>query len=589
MKVEPVDGAPYVFSIDISDIRWEGDIWDILVSGEIPGLGEPTPYPYGSNPSGLDADPALQVVAKLTQADWFVGNAGQPLHYKFLLGLPDNVRELERDILGVNLNRAIRDRDDVIRLGFLEGSSGVSKNNRLLDRIDLPNGGYYWLSYDFDRPVRANSPRRLKDFPLGPEEALPHMPAFEHDGGEMLFSLPNGLQGYYLTDPGGNYLEKGPVEVVFHPVEAGYLSPVFGPEIANGAGCMACHLNGVIPAVDQIKDAVISEGLLPPLGEQREYFEALYVDKATVRAAMEDDITRYLAALEKVDGDPGLKTDLQGPGIFHEEPVTNLMSVYFEPVTREKLAAELGFTFGDLQARTQELANADRAKNILSSWFVALETRGVVERSEVERNFQIVYAALHGTEPKRESERGTIGKMEIVEVEPGAAYTTRHGLRVAPVKGTINVCERAQIVVETDKACHLQVIFPDEQSGKLVYHELPEDMLGGDAVLHPGERRILPSRCDNCPQLVANQPSAGWEIHVNCFAGDVPPIDMTRQMQEAAEKTVYQSASIMFADATENVSERVGIEAPISATARFVTLEDTTAKISQDGQCLEVK
>lgn len=597
VKAKPLEGAPYVFAVDISDLEWSAAQWDVLVSGEIPGLATPEPYPYGGNPTGINADPALQVIAALSQtntpimrADWFVGHGGQPLYYKHLLGLPDHVDQLENR-LRVNLNDAIATTDDVIRLGFLEGSSGVSVNNRLLDRIDLPSGGYYWLSYDFDRPVKADSQRRLKDFPLGPKAALPHLETFAHDGGEMLFSLPNGLQGYYLTDKAGNYLEKGPVSVVFHPVQAGYLSPVFGPEIANGAGCMACHINGIISASDQIKEAIITEGLLPNSKSAQRLFETLYAGDEVVREKMEGDIAYYLKALAEIDGNPGLKTaDLQGAGVFHEEPVTNLMSVYFEPIDREKLAAEFGFTFRELQDRAKVLPNAARAKNILSSWFVALESRGVIERSDVERHFQQVYAALFDTEPKSETpgSYAAASDPETITVASGVAYSPRHGLKVTPIKRQIRVCERAQIAVETDKACHLQVVFPDESSGKLVLTELPAEMLGGRH-LQPGEKRIIPQFCEDCPQLVANEPSAGWEIYVNCFTDGAPPTDMVQQQQAATAKTVYQSASVMFANATESVSKTQDISSPISVTARFITFENPDAKFDANGQCLKVE
>jgi hypothetical protein len=46
--------------------------------------------------------------------------------------------------------------------------------------------------------------------PLGPDGA----DAFKHDGGETIFSLPNGFQAYYLNKATGERLDKGLTEIV---------------------------------------------------------------------------------------------------------------------------------------------------------------------------------------------------------------------------------------------------------------------------------------------------------------------------------------------------------------------------------------
>jgi hypothetical protein len=38
--------------------------------------------------------------------------------------------------------------------------------------------------------------------------------AFKHDGGETIFSLPNGFEAYYLNTAKGVWLDKGPTETV---------------------------------------------------------------------------------------------------------------------------------------------------------------------------------------------------------------------------------------------------------------------------------------------------------------------------------------------------------------------------------------
>src|SRR5206468_808707 len=84
----------------------------------------------------------------------------------------------------------------VIRAGF--NGSGVSRHNRLIERHEGAHG-YYWKGYDF---ASSRGRRNLFTYPLGPgpsEEGT----TFQHDGGEIIFRLPNGLQGYMLTDGRG--------------------------------------------------------------------------------------------------------------------------------------------------------------------------------------------------------------------------------------------------------------------------------------------------------------------------------------------------------------------------------------------------
>uniref|UniRef100_UPI0002559A4D hypothetical protein n=1 Tax=Oceanicola sp. S124 TaxID=1042378 RepID=UPI0002559A4D len=193
---------------------------------------------------------------------------------------------------------------EVMRAGFLEGASAVSQNNRLIERLEQPTGGYYWTSYDFDRGV---SPiRRLKETPLGPAAAFPDMPHFEEDGGEMLFSLPNGMQGYYLTDPAGNYLDNGPTAVVFLKDP----SPIYGTTISNGKACMVCHTRGPIEAYDNVREAVEATGAAP---EVLRMLERLHPEDYVLEAAYGEDTAIYLDALAQTGAD---MTIMEGPGRY---------------------------------------------------------------------------------------------------------------------------------------------------------------------------------------------------------------------------------------------------------------------------------
>ena len=104
-------------------------------------------------------------------------------------------------------------RDRLARAGL--SRSGVAvQANRLLERHEAAYGAY-WKSYDF----RSGAGRgNLVRFPLGPANLFQRHPfaeqAFVQDGGEIIFHLPNGLQGYMLVNGKEERINEGPADVV---------------------------------------------------------------------------------------------------------------------------------------------------------------------------------------------------------------------------------------------------------------------------------------------------------------------------------------------------------------------------------------
>jgi hypothetical protein len=96
---------------------------------------------------------------------------------------------------------------------------------------------------EIQRGFRENGgERNLLQRPLGPTfDGNPTTDlAFRHDGGEIIFSLPNGLQGYYLADARGNRLDTAPIEIVSTS------DPIEGDNrITAGSSCIGCHKEGM--------------------------------------------------------------------------------------------------------------------------------------------------------------------------------------------------------------------------------------------------------------------------------------------------------------------------------------------------------
>ena len=318
-----VDPTKTILRIDLRHYKWnENDAWSRVIAAD----------PYRVTYS----DKAAQSCYSMTKcelphvrADWFVFSASRPPLYNLILGLPDKPDEMlrfEKERLGVDVARNLQDYNDVLRAGFYP--SGVSKANRMIER-HVSSYGAYWKSYDFkpvDPTEKTPRHRNLKANPTGPEGVN----AFDHDGGEMIFSLPNGLQGYMLTDAKGQQIPKGPTDVV---VDKEAVKRGRDPEVVNGVSCMNCHWSGMLNKTDQIREHVLSQ----PAAYSKEVIEfvtAVYAPKADLNAKLTEDRQRFEAAVRQC----GLT------GLAKSEPVATLAFQFDEPLDLDLAAAEAGVT-----------------------------------------------------------------------------------------------------------------------------------------------------------------------------------------------------------------------------------------------------
>lgn len=328
-----------VLAVDIRRLGWHRkNLWIEILKE----------YPYGLDYEKAQDDPELKRAATtalrltggdlpMVRADWFVATATRPPLYHTLLDIPTKLDVLEQQ-LGVDFKGAFKDTSSasqtLARAAF--GRSGVSSQNRLIERIETSTGLYYWISYDF-KPRKARSD--LVRFPLGPKFTGNEFSrfAFDHDGGEVIFSLPNGMQGYMLVDHLGNRIDIGPPEIVND------ITALTGnPAIINGVSCMNCHRQGMIAEFrDEIRLAKAVSGKV------QEKVESLYPTREAMQSLVAQDESRFLTALEKITG-PFQKVgdDASRPISELAEPVGAVVRNYVRDLGPEELALELGLASG---------------------------------------------------------------------------------------------------------------------------------------------------------------------------------------------------------------------------------------------------
>ena len=284
--------------------------------------------------------------------DWFLATASLPPLYHDILDLPLTDSELEARLevnVGENIINAAGKR--VWRAGF--NNSGVSNHNRIVER-HLSRYGAYWKSYDF-----AGS--------AGAKNVLTHPLNFTHDGGEIIFNLPNGLQAYYLVDAGGNRLNEAPISIVRNPATS-------DPTVRNGLSCIGCHTEGMQTFEDQVR-GVAEQSKDPPFDKDRVL--RLYVEKTVMDGLIEEDTERYRQALEATG-------DVFG-GI---EPVQRFHEAFQRPLDAAHAAAAVGLGTGVFLGKIRENVS-------LQNLGLQVLENGTMKRDAWTSNFDDVISALN--------------------------------------------------------------------------------------------------------------------------------------------------------------------------------------------------
>ena len=261
-------------------------------------------------------------------------------------------------------------RDKLARAGF--NKSGVSNQNRLIERHESNYGGY-WKSYDFKR---EDGQSRLAGFPLGPlnlfeghsrvrSHPFPDQ-TFQQDGGEIIFNLPNGLQGYLLVNGKDQTIPEGPSEVVRDSAEiAGR-----GPLIVNGLACMGCHNRGMKKNFrEDVRDGTGLRG--DPLDKVRR----LYPTPGRMKKLLEADESLFLEAMEKACG-PFVKIeeDKNKPIGDFSEPISAIAS----PFLKKQLSLEEGAR--ELGADSKEILGIIKGNSSLRKLFGPWISGGAISR-----------------------------------------------------------------------------------------------------------------------------------------------------------------------------------------------------------------
>src|SRR5262249_9288253 len=154
----------------------------------------------------------------------------------------------------------------------------------------------------------------------------------EHAGGEIIFNLPNGMQGYLLVDAKGKRIDAGPADVV-----ADSLRTSGTTEVVNGLSCMACHDQGMRKFKDTVRAGL---GVAGAAGEKA---EGLSRDAPELDGVLARDEAGFLRAVEEAPGPfLNLGGDAAKPIRDFPEPIGTVARAYLKELGAAEVAADLG-------------------------------------------------------------------------------------------------------------------------------------------------------------------------------------------------------------------------------------------------------
>ncbi|WP_437878824.1 RICIN domain-containing protein [Sorangium sp. So ce513] len=370
-------------------------VWGRVLAGNVEGATDSTVLPSNTNGFKADYVEAAQLVYTLTRPDV----------YNAIMALPWYAHDLENE-LGVIRDQGMKSYE------YMLTKQAITVDSRMYWRARTKSGGYYWKTWDvftgqLDGGVRTIEeayetgqirfpfwahpiPRFISGTGIGgspnnysfiatlaqPQGTEPPgcdgQPSYGGSGflncryytgtdglqqsaEEVIWDLPNGLQGYALFGGFNQRRVDAFVNIVRDPRlvrEAsdaainslvGFASP--DRRLNVGSSCIGCHADGMNRGTNDLRDWLDAGGSRLPKGEHGvdgwiddptivAQVKELYPPSTVMRPRMENDRRVFLSAMAKIKRDMILGTD---KNVYVEPTIWTIewaRSFYSYPMTR---------------------------------------------------------------------------------------------------------------------------------------------------------------------------------------------------------------------------------------------------------------
>lgn len=271
---------------------------------------------------------ASQSEYPILRADWFIiYSTLDPIYHKFLdFGETEEAFDLA---IFADTKLAEKARSQIKSVVV---KSGVARNNRTILRSFTFTGGYKWETRD---ALKSTDDRN-------------YVQNFLHekfDAKEIIATLPNGLQGYFVTDGKGKRQDKADNEVATDYMAADKI-------VRTARSCIYCHSSGILSITDEIrtlnKKLTNREQIMLLVTKEEDAYRIEDLFGTPLDPQIVRDQQIYADAIGQATGLTPQKNSQQFFGIW-EGYMENLM-------TREQISLDCGITLQELD-RYARLSN----------------------------------------------------------------------------------------------------------------------------------------------------------------------------------------------------------------------------------------
>jgi mono/diheme cytochrome c family protein len=286
-KPEIINSASTLFRIDLRELQWDreitvdgqtfADVWEAIISANAYAV----PF-EGDQADDARADAVTDVPVMFLDSMLDVATIGN-LYYAIIdVDVAQTLDTFVLDELEIDVAENL-DNEELVRAGTTK--SRVSRQDRLIEGHEIKKrAGIYYQSFDFE-DVQNES---IFQNPFG----------FAEGGREAIFTLPNGMLAYLISDQDGNLVEDS--EILLDVSQNNYRA-------VTSVSCANCHASGFIPVIDEVRASVernalrlIADGTLNQ--DQLEQLSAVYLRPEVFKTRVEDESEAfYLNALRRAD------------------------------------------------------------------------------------------------------------------------------------------------------------------------------------------------------------------------------------------------------------------------------------------------
>ena len=310
----PTEETGTLIRVDLRDYGWTADDWEALVAND-PYVNYSTVEPATLNALNYYTG-ASRAIARFDR--FAAKTCVEPLYSKFL-DLPATLVELQAKF-GVQ-KEAVKTLSLIQRAAIPAGYSEVAHHNRLIDRYPSITG-YYYQTFDTKTNV---ADQNVLDNPLG----------IRFDGGEVIWSLPNGLQGYWLLNAEGKQVAEVPPDIARDSQ-----TPYSNKSVVNARSCVGCHKEGLKDLADVISKRVRERKVALDAYDKAKTIELEELFLSRLKESLERDRQQYADALHAACQ--------MKPADFAKQFVALVYEYDDVPINAKRAAIELGVEESDL-------------------------------------------------------------------------------------------------------------------------------------------------------------------------------------------------------------------------------------------------